>query len=241
MRDSVVRFPSAGVKSHDPKLLIPCPGRLSPLIAQSSRMLLSFLTIQFIAMGVEAEPFATLAPPFHLSRESGSRTILVCLVSHHTRGDMVVTWLSSRAGESSHITHSVAREEDGTHSAVSVISVATDEWDSYTCFITHSNPVTVIQRRYIDFLDEELHGSCYADVPNAIQIQSDAMFILVLRILLLKLTIFNFLMTTNAVIKWITAVPHVAYLQTDSPSTLYEQNKKKRSRKVTPPRRMPAR
>ncbi|KAJ8405593.1 hypothetical protein AAFF_G00315730 [Aldrovandia affinis] len=59
-------------------------------------MLFSFLTIHLIAMGVEAELFATLAPPFHLPRERGGRTILVCLVSDAPRSDMVVTWLSRR-------------------------------------------------------------------------------------------------------------------------------------------------
>ncbi|XP_064152821.1 pre T-cell antigen receptor alpha-like isoform X2 [Anguilla rostrata] len=150
-------------------------------------MLLSFLTIHFMAMGVEAEVFATLAPPFHLSRERGSRTILVCLVSDPVRGDMVITWLSTKGEGSSPITHSVAEEEDGTHSALSVISVPTDAWDSYTCFITHSNPAMVIQRRYIDFV--------------GIQMQSDIVFILALRILIFKITMFNLLMTTSAVIK----------------------------------------
>ncbi|XP_035235609.1 pre T-cell antigen receptor alpha-like isoform X1 [Anguilla rostrata] len=164
-------------------------------------MLLSFLTIHFMAMGVEAEVFATLAPPFHLSRERGSRTILVCLVSDPVRGDMVITWLSTKGEGSSPITHSVAEEEDGTHSALSVISVPTDAWDSYTCFITHSNPAMVIQRRYIDFVDEELAGSCYEDGSNGIQMQSDIVFILALRILIFKITMFNLLMTTSAVIK----------------------------------------
>ncbi|KAJ8417537.1 hypothetical protein AAFF_G00223800 [Aldrovandia affinis] len=115
-------------------------------------MLFSFLTIHFIAMGVEAELFATLAPPFHLPRERGGRTILVCLVSDAPRGDMLVTWLSSRSGHDL-IAHNVAREEDGTHSAMSIISVATNDWDSYTCFVSHQNPVMVIRRSYIDLTD----------------------------------------------------------------------------------------
>ncbi|XP_061115710.1 pre T-cell antigen receptor alpha-like [Conger conger] len=164
-------------------------------------MILCLLALHLMALAVEAEVFATLGPPFHLPREGGSRTILVCLVSHPTRGDMLITWLSSSAGGSHSITDSVAQEEDGTHSAISVISVPTDQWDSYTCFITHSNPAVVTQRRYSHFLEEEHNRSCYEDAPNVILTQSDAVFILALRILLLKITIFNLLMTTNAVIK----------------------------------------
>ncbi|KAG9355082.1 hypothetical protein JZ751_001795 [Albula glossodonta] len=119
--------------------------------AHGSRMLLSFLAIHFMAMRVEAELFATLAPPLHLPNDRGGRTILVCLVSDASKGDMVITWLSSRAGGSSPATHSLTREEDGTHSAVSLISVATDEWDSYTCFVRQNNPVRGIHRHYIDF------------------------------------------------------------------------------------------
>ncbi|KAI1900320.1 hypothetical protein AGOR_G00048760 [Albula goreensis] len=165
-------------------------------------MLLSFLAIHFMAMRVEAELYATLAPPLHLPNDRGGRTILVCLVSDASKGDMVITWLSSRAGGSSPATHSLTREEDGTHSAVSVISVATDEWDSYTCFVRQSNPVRGIHRHYIDFPDEELDGSCYEDESEVIQLQSDITLILALRILILKITIFNVLMTMNAVIKW---------------------------------------
>ncbi|KAG7481397.1 hypothetical protein MATL_G00066250 [Megalops atlanticus] len=164
-------------------------------------MLLGVLTIHLMAMGVEAELIATLAPPLHLSGGRGSWTVLVCLVTDAPQANMEVTWLSSRAGGASDVPYRVAREEDGTHSAISLISVASDEWESYTCFVSYRSSARVIRRHYAGFTDEGLGGSCNEDVSEVIHTQSDAMLILALRILLLKTIIFNFLMTAVAVIK----------------------------------------
>ncbi|XP_066568107.1 pre T-cell antigen receptor alpha [Amia ocellicauda] len=169
-------------------------------------MLLCILILQLVTIvGVEADIFATVAPPIHSTGGGGGRTLLVCLVSDFLHTNVEVTWLSNGTEQSQdYVTYSVAKEDDGTHSAVSLLSVDSNEWDLYTCFVNYRRTTVVVSRQYTDIADEDLDDTCYEghrNVSEDIHNQSDAIFILALRLLLLKSTIFNFLLTMKHIVE----------------------------------------
>lgn len=81
---------------------------------------------------------ASLAPPVHLSGERLGLTLLVCMVSDFRRGRLEVSWRSPSEGVTSSFQYSMAvnRKHHG-HNAVAVITVATRDWPSYSCSVTH--------------------------------------------------------------------------------------------------------
>lgn len=179
-------------------------------------MLLHLLTLQLIAMHVRSELLATLSPPHHMPGPHGSGqgglTILVCVISNILNGDLEVAWISRRSAGAQPAPFNLIRGQDGSHSAMAVISVASSEWDSYMCFVSHRGFSTVTQTQYVGFpnktTDSEQepdqcneHESSTFSISQAITAQTSHLIVLALRNILLKITIFNVLMTARAVIK----------------------------------------
>ncbi|XP_063051186.1 uncharacterized protein LOC134445946 isoform X2 [Engraulis encrasicolus] len=135
-------------------------------------MLLDLLTLLLLTEGMKSELLATLSPPHHLPSpfssvaptapgipSPGGLTILVCVISNVLHaGDLEVAWIStrSRSGSGSEgaalpASYSLIRGQDGSHSAMAVISVASSEWQSYMCFVSHRGVATsaVTQSQYV--------------------------------------------------------------------------------------------
>ncbi|KAK6492485.1 pre T-cell antigen receptor alpha, partial [Huso huso] len=94
---------------------------------------------------------ATLAPPVQYYGYGSSKTLLVCLVSDFLLDDVEVKWLSNGTETSSeYITYNVAKEDDETHSAISLISVPSKEWELYSCRVNHWSTAMVISKSYLD-------------------------------------------------------------------------------------------
>lgn len=88
--------------------------------------------------GVDGDVLASLAPPVHLSGERLGWTLLVCMVSDIRRGRLHVSWRSPSESHTSTAQHSIAvNKKHHGHSAVAIITVATREWPSFSCSVSH--------------------------------------------------------------------------------------------------------
>lgn len=99
---------------------------------------------------VEGDVLASLAPPVHLSGERLGWTLLVCMVGDFRSGHLEVSWRSPSEGHVSSSPYSVAL--GGKHrgnSAVAIITVATRDWPSYSCSVSHRRRPKVARRRQI--------------------------------------------------------------------------------------------
>uniref|UniRef100_A0A8C4S1C6 Ig-like domain-containing protein n=1 Tax=Erpetoichthys calabaricus TaxID=27687 RepID=A0A8C4S1C6_ERPCA len=85
-----------------------------------------------------AEPFATIAPPVHTHESGNVKTLLVCVIGDFLHDDFEVTWTTNGIDDSlDYITYSITKEEDGTHSTLSLLSVSSYELDLYSCIVRH--------------------------------------------------------------------------------------------------------
>ncbi|KAF5906617.1 pre T-cell antigen receptor alpha-like, partial [Clarias magur] len=157
---------------------------------------------------VKAAPFST-SPFFHIPLDHGGLTILVCVVNDVLNRDAGMVWLSKATRRSNPASYNVIQKEDA-QSTVSVRSLVSMEWDTYTCFISHRSMIPFNARHYygsrrskIDFDNNNMEHACsdYESSSNAIQAHTVFLIIQFLRIILVKITIFNVLMTAQAVIK----------------------------------------
>ncbi|KAF4074542.1 hypothetical protein AMELA_G00240570 [Ameiurus melas] len=175
-------------------------------------MYFSLLIIQLLTMdnmvNVKAAPFST-SPFFHIPLDHGGLTILVCVVNDVLNREGGMAWLS-KSTSSNPALYNILGKEDAQN-AVSVRTLVSTEWDTYTCFISHRSTIHVkaghyygVQKRRIDFDNGDMEHTCseYQSVSNAIRAHTLLLVIQSLRIILVKITIFNVLMTAQAVIKW---------------------------------------
>lgn len=79
---------------------------------------------------------AALAPPVHLSGERLGWTMLICMVSDFRRGRLEVSWKSALQGHAPSFPTSLALSSK-RRGAVAIITVATGDWPSYSCSVSH--------------------------------------------------------------------------------------------------------
>lgn len=90
-------------------------------------------------MDVKAAPFST-SPFFHIPLDHGGLTILVCVVNDVLNRDGGKAWFSKRISRANPALYNIQGEEDGQNQ-VSVRSLVSTEWDTYTCFISHRSMI----------------------------------------------------------------------------------------------------
>ncbi|KAL0979301.1 hypothetical protein UPYG_G00183380 [Umbra pygmaea] len=163
------------------------------------------LTILYLwTVIVNGDVLASLAPPVHLQGERVGWTILVCVITDLGMGHLEVNWRSPREMSPASAPYSVAGDQhDSDRSAVAIVTVATSEWASYSCFVSHRQHTKVLRTHHATFteLGESIHKHPN-QVFEAIGWWTDHVTLQALRLLLLKTTVFNVLVTTCAVIKW---------------------------------------
>ncbi len=115
-----------------------------PFILKSS---LFHAVLLHLLGGVEGDVLASLAPPVHLSGERLGWTLLICMVSDLRRGKLEVKWKVPSEGHSSPYSIAVNKKHR-FHGAVAVITVATSDWPSYSCSVTHRRHPKVIRRHH---------------------------------------------------------------------------------------------
>lgn len=107
-------------------------------ISSRAKFFTTHVVLHHLLGGVEGDVLASLAPPVHLSGERLGWTLLICMASDFRRGHLEVSWRSASEGHVSSLPYNinVNRKHHG-HSAVAVITVATSDWPSYGCSISH--------------------------------------------------------------------------------------------------------
>ncbi|KAK5871388.1 hypothetical protein PBY51_004272 [Eleginops maclovinus] len=172
-------------------------------MTEPSRGLFYLPIIYLWTGGVKCDVLASLAPPIHLSGERLGWTLLVCMVSDFRRGHLEVSWRSPSEGHvsSSPYSMSVNRKHRG-NSAVAILTVATGDWPSYSCSVSHRR-LSKVPSRHRSSSSDHKDNTCYVgEETEDVVLWTNTVIVLVLRLLLMKIIVFNTLMTIYAVIKW---------------------------------------
>uniref|UniRef100_A0A8C3RZ46 Ig-like domain-containing protein n=1 Tax=Chelydra serpentina TaxID=8475 RepID=A0A8C3RZ46_CHESE len=97
--------------------------------------------------GSTAAPFPTLAPPLTMVMNGERKTLVVCVVNDLSQDTADAIWFSNENGSAlDSFTYGVSREEDGTFSTVSHLSVLTAEletWESLACHVRQNRTAQV--------------------------------------------------------------------------------------------------
>ncbi|KAM4576114.1 uncharacterized protein PAE49_006362 [Odontesthes bonariensis] len=152
--------------------------------------------------GAEGNVLASLAPPVHLSGERLGWTLLVCVVSDFRRGHLEISWRSASEGYLSIAPSKTAitRKNRGPN-AVAIITVATNNWPSYSCSVSHRQH-SKLKRKHSTTSAEDEEKICYEDEAiGDFALWTNAAVVLAMRLLLMKIIVFNTLMTIYLVIK----------------------------------------
>ncbi|TRY95890.1 hypothetical protein DNTS_021412 [Danionella cerebrum] len=169
----------------------------------------ALLTTLLLITGANAVPHNYVSPNSH----HNALTILICVVHDIHQEKMELTWISTGTTD---ITQAVSRIQSsksgrtGFQSALSLISEASAQWSSYSCFFSHRGSGQTMHRHHAGFPkqkakvteDGETYNTCLDTFLEDVQANRDQLFVHALRILLLKMTIFNILLTAQAIIKW---------------------------------------
>ncbi|CAJ1068861.1 unnamed protein product [Xyrichtys novacula] len=172
-------------------------------MTEPSRGLFYLPIIYLWTGGVEGDVLASLAPPVHLSGERLGWTLLVCMVTDFRRGYLQVSWRSPSEDHMSSSPYSLAvTNKHHVHSPVAVITVATRDWPSYSCSVTQKRRPKVIRRHHSIRSGLQDRTCNEEDNTDDIVVWTNTVVVLSLRLLLIKVIVFNTLITIYAVIKW---------------------------------------
>lgn len=164
---------------------------------------LFYLPIIYLWTGVKGYMLTALAPPVHLSGDRLGWTLLVCMVSDLRRGHLEVRWRFPSGGYMSESPFSVVvNSRPKGHSPVAMITVATNDWPAYRCSVNHKRRPKVTKGRLISSSvsgDEE--KTCYEDEERGYDVWTNTVIVLTMRLLLLKILVFNTLLSIYAFIK----------------------------------------
>lgn len=103
--------------------------------------------IHCVSGGVNCDMLAALAPPVHLSGERLGWTMLICMVSDFRRGRLEVSWKSAFQGHAPTLPTSLALSSK-RRGAVAIITVATGDWPSYSCSVSHRRHQNRLKKRH---------------------------------------------------------------------------------------------
>ncbi|KAM9744243.1 uncharacterized protein ACNS7B_011476 [Menidia menidia] len=149
--------------------------------------------------GVKGNVLASLAPPVHLSGERLGWTLLICVVGDFRRGHLDISWRSAMEGHISVAPYTAVSRKHRGHNAVSVITVATNNWPSYSCSVGHRHKLK--KKRHLTSSEDEEKSLCEEEDVTDFALWTSTVVVLVLRLILMKILVFNTLMTIYLVIK----------------------------------------
>ncbi|XP_055367762.1 uncharacterized protein LOC129604603 [Betta splendens] len=151
--------------------------------------------------GVDGDMLASLAPPVHLSGERLGWTLLVCMVSDIGRGRLQVSWRSPSEGRAPTTQHSLAiNKKHRSHRAVAIITVATRDWPSFSCSVSHRRHAKPTRRRFTSSPDGQDNMCREDEDEHDVLMWTNTVVVQALRLILMKIIVFNTLMTIYAVI-----------------------------------------
>ncbi|XP_076746931.1 uncharacterized protein LOC143421484 [Maylandia zebra] len=171
-------------------------------MTEPSRGLFYLPIIYLWTGGVEGDVLASLAPPVHLSGERLGWTLLVCIVNDFRRGHLEVSWSSASEGHMPTTPYSIAlTRKHNVPNVVAVITVTTRDWPSYSCSVSRKRHSKSKRRRRITSSDHQDKLCHEEEKIKGIDVWTNTVVILVMRLLLMKILAFDTLMTIYVVIK----------------------------------------
>ncbi|XP_006136011.1 pre T-cell antigen receptor alpha [Pelodiscus sinensis] len=152
-----------------------------------------------------AVPFPTLAPPLTMVVNGERKTLVVCVVSDLSQDTANAIWFSNENGSVlDSFTYGVSREEDGTFSTVSHLSVNTtdlESWESLACHVRQNRTTQVWSARSLPISEDHLEEPCLDEDQSAQPDYSQTLLLLAIRVLLLKFLLFDVLITCSFLFK----------------------------------------
>lgn len=167
---------------------------------------LFYLPFIYLWTGVKSQMLTALAPPVHLSEDRLGWTLLICMVSDMRRGHLEVTWKTQSGYD--HMSEPgfsvVVNSKHRSHSPVSMITVATNDWPAYSCSANHKRRLKVTRKHHNNASGDKIK-ICREDEESGDNddyvVWTNTVVVLTLRLLLLKTLTFNTLLTIYTVIK----------------------------------------
>ncbi|XP_067389038.1 pre T-cell antigen receptor alpha [Emydura macquarii macquarii] len=152
-----------------------------------------------------ADPFPTLVPPLTMVVNGERKTLVVCVVNDLSQDMADAIWFSNENGHAlDSFTYGVSREEDGTFSTVSHLSVLTTElesWESLACHVRQNRSARVWSARSLPISEDHEEEPCLDEDQSALPMCSQILILLAIRTLLLKFLLFDILITCSFLMK----------------------------------------
>ncbi|XP_074805910.1 pre T-cell antigen receptor alpha isoform X1 [Natator depressus] len=133
------------------------------------------------------------------------KTLVVCVVNDLSQDMADAIWFSNQNGSAlDSFTYGVSREEDGTFSTVSHLSVHTAElesWESLACHVRQNRTAQVWSARSLLISEDHVEEPCLDEDRSALPVSSQILLLLAIRVLLLKFLLFDILITCSFLFK----------------------------------------
>uniref|UniRef100_A0A8C4XW80 Pre T cell antigen receptor alpha n=1 Tax=Gopherus evgoodei TaxID=1825980 RepID=A0A8C4XW80_9SAUR len=166
--------------------------------------LLAMTVLQLLSRSTAA-PFPTLAPPLTMVVNGERKTLVVCVVNDLSQDTADAIWFSNENGSAlDSFTYGVSREEDGTFSTVSHLSIHTAElesWESLACHVRQNRTAQVWSARSLLISEDPVEEPCLDEDRSALPVCSQILLLLAIRALLLKVLLFDILITCSFLFK----------------------------------------
>ncbi|KAM6459706.1 pre T-cell antigen receptor alpha [Liasis olivaceus] len=171
--------------------------------------LLIITALQLLTCHYSLGLFSTLTPPIYLQVNGERRTLIVCLVNDFSEDSLRVIWFSNGNGSMlESYTHGISKEEDGSFSTISQISIPSKEfesWNTVICSVAQNQTSRIWNTTSLQISEEHMDDPCLDESQGAVEDQilsteilhnrTQELHLLAIRTLLFKLLMFNVLMT----------------------------------------------
>ncbi|XP_028580742.2 pre T-cell antigen receptor alpha isoform X1 [Podarcis muralis] len=188
---------------------------MSPALHLTFQHLLTSAALQLLTSGhLSWSLNATLAPPLHVIVNGERKTLVICLVNDLSEEALGAVRFSNENGSMlESFTYGISKEDDGTFSSISQLSISTKEfgsWSTVACYVAPNETSKTWSTTSLQLSEENMGDLCLSEKQEAqeeslfiedLHSRSQILLLLAIRILLFKLLLFDVLMTCCIVYK----------------------------------------
>ncbi|KAH0622800.1 hypothetical protein JD844_025482 [Phrynosoma platyrhinos] len=150
----------------------------------------------------------TLSPPKNVIINGEKKTLVICLVEDLSEDALGAVWFSNGNGSMlASSFYGISRDEDGTFSAISQISISTQDfesWDTIVCYVAQNQTSQIWNTTSLQISEKNMGELCLEENQGALDQElllevlhnrTQVVLLLALRIFLFKILLFDVLMT----------------------------------------------
>ncbi|XP_066479697.1 pre T-cell antigen receptor alpha [Tiliqua scincoides] len=150
----------------------------------------------------------TLAPPLSVVINGERKTLVVCMANDPSEDALGTFWFSNGNGTMlKSFTYGISMEEDGTFSTLSLLSITTQEfesWDMVACYVAKNETSRIWSTTSLPIMEENMRDPCLDETqgaqdqmlsPEVLHNRLQVLLLLAIRMLLFKCILFDVLMT----------------------------------------------